>query len=75
MLFSFFIWYSLGPPAAGRERGRKKRGTPPLPRPWDCVPRHPLSSCRLRRAGNEGRKRRECPPRPRPWDYVPGTPC
>src|SRR5579883_652189 len=42
MILSFFIWYSLGPPAAGREGGRKSRGTPPHPRPWDCVPRHPL---------------------------------
>src|SRR5579883_3421854 len=42
MILYFFIWYSLVSPAAGREGGRKSRGTPPTPRPWDCVPRHPL---------------------------------
>src|SRR5579883_3173361 len=51
-------------PAAGREEGRKSRGTPPNPWPWDCVPRHPLSSLRLRRAAKRGERVGDTPEPP-----------
>src|SRR5579883_735100 len=45
----------LGPPAAGPEGGGKKRGTPPNPRPWDCVPPAP-PLCVPPAAGREKKK-------------------
>jgi len=31
MVFYFFMWYSLAPPAAGRKRGEKEAGDTPRP--------------------------------------------
>ena len=69
MILYFFIWYSLVSPAAGREGGRKSRGTPPNPRPWDCRP--PAPPAVVPQKGERMRRRTRVP---RPWDSVPRHP-
>src|SRR5579883_2109576 len=82
MILYFFIWYSLVSPAAGREGGRKSRGTPQNHRPWVCVPLHPLlrfsAFCTMLKkqtlcgGRGEGKKAGAQPPSPRSRG---GAPC